>query len=119
MGYKQPTIRLDFADLVDDGEECYVTIRNPKLLPPSMLTPEDVPTGPDGKPLDITAAEESTFKMLAGLIVDWRVWDCTDYTEDSPLLGEKTAENVAKLPIEIIGRISEEVEAAIPSHSTP
>lgn len=119
MGYKARIIRLDFAHLVDDGEACWVDVLNPKLCPVDKLTPADVATGPDGQPVDQAEAQAAMNQMIAGLIVGWLVWDATDAADNPAPMGTPSAELVAKLPVEIITRIGEEIAAAFPSLPTP
>lgn len=126
-GYTNRFMLLPFPEL---GEKVSVLLRNPKLLPPSELTPEDVPTDENGKPLDPNAANEAMYKVMARLIVNWHVYDATaDSTvpdidldaddldaqlaaleaADQVRLEAVTAENVAKCPMAIITRIGEEI----------
>lgn len=119
MGYKDRTVLLEFPELVDDGDECWVRIRNPKLMPPSMLMPDDVPTSPDGQPVDVKAAEQATYAMMAKMVQSWHVWDATDDSDEPPLLGDPTPEAFAKLPVEIVMRITGEIADAVPSPPTP
>lgn len=126
-GYTNRYVLLPFPEL---GDKVSVLLRNPKLLPPSELTPEDVPTDAEGKPLDPQAANQAMYKVMAGLILNWHVYDATaDGTvpdidldaddldaqlaeleaADQVRLDKVTPENVAKLPMAIINRIGEEI----------
>lgn len=127
MGYANRLIKLDFPDLSEDpaADPVWVTIRNPRLVPPHELTPEQVTPIVNGQPEDPEKATQATYKMIAKLIVGWRAYDATtpvvldaagNDTAPAVLLpAEFTAGNVAKLPMEIINRIGQEMgEAANP-----
>lgn len=126
-GYTNRVILLQFPEL---GERVSVLLRNPRLLPPSELTPEDVAVDDKGLPLDPKAANEAMYKVMANLIVAWHVYDASApgaaatidldadnlddqlkalEAADQVRLGEISAENVAKLPMSIINRIGEEI----------
>lgn len=124
-GYSNPYVLLQFPDLGD----CSVLMKNPQLLPPDALIPEDVPLNDKGEALDPKAANESGYKMISGLIVAWKVFeafggsDSLDVDLDAdpadilasieggaqPRLGKVTPENVAKLPVVVLNRIMEEI----------
>ncbi|RCH70436.1 hypothetical protein DT019_02825 [Streptomyces sp. SDr-06] len=128
-GYTSRVILLAFPKL---GDRVSVLIRNPKLLPPSELTPQDIAVDAQGNPLDPQAANEAMYKVMANLIVAWRVYDASApaaavtidldadpealaeqldalETVDQTLMTDITAENVARLPMAIINRIGEEL----------
>jgi hypothetical protein len=125
-GYTNPYVLMAFPDL---GEGCSVLMKNPQLLPPADLTPEDVELKENGEPVDPKAANDAGYKMMAGLIVAWKVYeafspgDSLDIDPDAdpadilarleggtqPRLGKVTAENVAKLPMVILNRVMEEI----------
>lgn len=127
-GYTNRFTLLQFPDL---GDKVSILMRNPRLLPPEEITPEDVAVDANGQPLDPQAANASMYKVMAKLIVAWHAYDAsiagTTVTidldadnldeqlnavesADQVRLGEVTAENVAKLPTAIIKRITEELE---------
>lgn len=126
-GYTNRVILLQFPDL---GDRVSVLLRNPRLLPPSELTPEDVQVDANGQPLDPQAANVAMYKVMANLIVAWHVYDASaagaaaSIDLDADNLDEQlqalegadqvrlidiTPENVAKLPMSIINRIGEEI----------
>ncbi|MEV6674572.1 hypothetical protein [Streptomyces sp. NPDC051162] len=126
-GYTNRVILLEFPQL---GERVSVLLRNPRLLPPGEITPEDVPLGPDGQPLDQQAAQQAMYKVMARVIAAWHAYDATstgapvdidldadDLDEqikaleaaEQTRLGPVTPENVARLPMAIINRIGEEL----------
>ena len=125
-GYTNPYVLLTFPDL---GDDVSVLMKNPQLLPPSEITPEDVPTDENGQPLDPKAANEAMYKVMARLIVAWKVYEAFDPgaapeidadadpaelfaslgAGEQKRLGAITAENVGRLPLAIINRIGEEV----------
>jgi len=128
-GYSKRVLRLPFAGLTDDdvNDPIWVAIRNPRLVPPDELVPEQS-SGilPDGTAADPEAATNSMHLMFARLIVGWRAYDARQPVElDAagnditvqrliPNTGPDcfTPENVAKLPMEIVNAIVREVEAA-------
>lgn len=106
--YANATLKLEFDDLSMPDDAIYVTIRNPKTVPLDQLTPSDLSN-------DATDDEKKagTFGIIAGLILDWHVYDATT-DEDSPALAlPATAASVRLLPLEIqqtlIDNISEVV----------
>lgn len=129
-GYTNPYVLLTFPEL---GDDVSVLMKNPQLLPPADLTPEDVPVDDDGKPLDNQAANEAGYKMMAGIIVAWKVYEAFD---PAPLdidpdadpaalfeslsagvpvrIGKVTPENVGRLPMVVLKRIMEEISPADP-----
>jgi hypothetical protein len=108
-GYANRTILLDFPELSEDGDRVHVVIKNPRTVPLAELKPGDLPLGPDGKP-DEAQAEAATYKVIAGLVKAWHVYDATDDSDDQALLPlPATSELVVKLPMEITERIAEEI----------
>lgn len=129
-GYTNRYIPLPFPEL---GDKVSVLIRNPRLLPPTELTPEGVATDANGQPLDPKAAEKATYEVMAHLIVAWHVYDSSAEASavdidldaddldaqlealeaaDQVRLGPITPDNVAKLPVAILKRLTEEVQSA-------
>ncbi len=143
-GYANRVIHLAFPELAEpelkDGqpvidpetgkpvpsERIWVTIRNPRLMPPGELTPRDVPLDPaTGAPLRADDANEAMYEIFSKLIVGWRAYDATDFSID-PETGEAlpqrllelpaTVDNVRKLPTAIVNRIAEQMtESSNPS----
>ena len=125
-GYTNPYVLLQFPEL---GDDVSVLMKNPQLLPPTDLTPEDVAVDDEGKPLDNQAANEAGYKMMAGIIVAWKVYeafspsDALDIDPDADpaalfeslssgtpaRIGKVTPENVSRLPMVILKRIMEEI----------
>ena len=126
MGYTNPYVLLTFPDL---GDDISVLMKNPQLLPPSEIEPEDVPTDDNGQPVDPSAAQEAAYKVMAKLIVAWKVYEAFDPTAtlevdpdadptvlfeslgtgEQRRLGSITVENIGRLPLAILNRIGEEV----------
>lgn len=119
MAYTDRTIRLSFdgtqtlEGMPDDetgkltilhlpnlGENIFVVIRNPMLMPPSMLLPAvDVPLGPDGTPVDRDAAMRAGSEVLARLVVDWHLFDPMDDSDDpQPLPLPATTDHLMIIP---------------------
>lgn len=125
-GYTNPYVLLTFPDL---GEDISVLMKNPQLLPPSEIQPEDVPLDDNGQPLDQNAAQQAMYKVMARLIVAWKVYEAFDPNAslDIPAdadptalfeslgageqerLGNVTVDNIGRLPLAILNRIGEEV----------
>ena len=103
MGYANTKIRLDFPDLSEDGDEIYVVIRNPRTVPGPKLIPEELP---DGSPR--VAYLEASFGIMAGLILEWHVYD-GDSDDGAALALPATVEQLRKLPMEITERIAEQI----------
>lgn len=112
-GYANRSIKLPFPDLSEPGDEVYVSIRNPRIVPPGELRGRDVALDENGQPVNPAEAEQAMYETLAKLVVSWHVYDGSDTGDDQALLPlPATAENVGKLPMEIINRIAEEVKEA-------
>lgn len=113
-GYDNRFKRIDFPEL---GSDVFVTIRNPKTMPPSMLRPEGVALDANGNPLDEVEAEKAMYRVLATLVRDWNVYDASSDADEQPLLPlPATADSVERLPLAIINRVATELaDAANPS----
>ncbi|MFE3577842.1 hypothetical protein [Streptomyces vinaceus] len=125
-GYTNPYVILQFPDL---GGDVSVLMRNPQLLPQSVLTPRDVPLDEHNQPINQQEANEAMYEVFARVIVAWRVYDGSQVVSleiaedadpvalfeslghdvDQPRLGAITPENVAKMPVRIIKRVMEEI----------
>lgn len=121
-GYANRVRTITFNDLTPDGEPpIHVVLRNPQLMPPDELSPEDVQLDENGRPTDVAAAKRANDKVLAKLIIGWRVFDATDVRIDAdgneldqePLPLPATPELVAKLPTVIWKALVDEVGNAI------
>lgn len=110
MGYANRLVTIDCSDLVEEGEECWVVIRNPRTLPAEELRPPEVKPDAEGE-YDQAAVSRSANTVVARLIQSWHVYDATADV-DAPLLGDPSPETVAKLPIEIVKRIGAEMSEA-------
>lgn len=111
-GYKQRTETLKFEDLADD---CWVEIRNPK-----MLTRDDLPDLTE----DATLAEQEAAGMAAtaALVVRWNVWAINDESDNPAVLPlpKDDPSVLRRVPIEIIAAIGAKVAEANPqTPSTP
>ncbi|MFB6805486.1 hypothetical protein [Streptomyces sp. NPDC056387] len=126
-GYTNPYVLLQFPEL---GEDVSVLMRNPQLLPPSEVTPKDVPLDDRGQPLDPQQAQEAMYEVFARVIVAWKVYDASqaaplELGDDvdpvalfeslgaaqtpQPRLGAVTVENIGRMPLRIINRVMEEI----------
>ena len=127
-GYAKRTIRLDFPELAEDGDEIYVVIRNPKTVPPGELVakarrlPAAAPDAEGGEgetEMDADEALSTTNEIFARLIVRWHVYDGTSTEDEQPVLGlPATPADVGKLPLEILNAIGEELAKANPQKRT-
>jgi len=126
-GYSNPYVLLQFPEL---GDDVSVLMRNPQLLPPSEVTPKDVPLDERGQPLDPQQAQESMYEVFARVIVAWKVYDASESAPieageevdpvalfeslnavgaPQPRLGAITSDNVGRMPMRIINRVMEEI----------
>jgi hypothetical protein len=115
---------MPFPELSEDPEhdKIWVSLRNPRLVPPEELRPKDVVTDPaTGMPADVAAAETAMYAVFAKLIIGWSVYDASvmaiDLDTGEPLDQPKlpmpaTVESVAKLPSVILGALVEEFTQA-------
>lgn len=104
--YANRTIRVEFPDLSEDDDLIYVVIRNPKTVPADSLMPEEVPEGPDGRP-ETTAAIAASYGVMAGLILDWHVYDGSIDDEDAPPMAlPADVDKIKRLPLEITHKIA-------------
>ncbi len=123
MGYANRLVHVDFTEeLAEPGDTVWVTIRNPKHLTAKELRPRDVAMRADGvTPVNMDDATDAMYETLSKLIVGWHVYDASDFTLDvdgapgiqAVLPLPATPELVAKLPVSIIRRLSEEVTSAV------
>ncbi|MDB4873213.1 MAG: hypothetical protein JWL97_4217 [Gemmatimonadales bacterium] len=119
MPYANPVIKLEFQDLSSDWvtDPIWVTIRNPRQVPPDELRPKGIDSN------DEEAVMAATFETMAKLVVGWRVYDASapikldvngDPVGEPELLPHPaTPALVRKLPLEIVNRIGEEVNEAV------
>lgn len=112
MAYTNRTIRIEYPEL---GDDIWVAIQNPMLMPISMLQPDsDIKIGSDGIPEDPKAAIHGSFEVAAKLVSSWNVYDPMDPAENpDPMPLPATAEKLERLPQVITLRISEYVGKAL------
>ncbi len=109
-GYHNRTIRLDFPELSEDGDNVHVILKNPKTVPLDELQPVDISLGPDGQPLE-EEARPAMYKVIAGLVKAWHVYDATSLDDDQPRLPlPATGDTVACLPWDIIKEILKRIK---------
>lgn len=108
-GYANRTIRFDFPDLTEDGDTpIHVVIKNPRTLPVEELAPN---VGDEASGVDTLKA---MYPVIASMIKAWHVYDGTSDADDLPPLPlPATAESVAKLPFEILNKISEAIKGVV------
>lgn len=121
-GYANRVITLRFEELTEPGEpEIHVVMRNPRLMPPGELAPENVELDDNNQPKDLEAAKAANNGVLAKLVIGWRAYDASDIQVDAdgnllpqePLPLPATAELVGKLPAAIFMRMIKEVTDAV------
>jgi hypothetical protein len=118
-GYRNRTIHLAFEE-DEDGEPVYLKIRNPRTVPTDQLNARDVQLDAQGNPVDPAEAKLAGLEVLAGLIVDGRVFDASVEADDQPLLTLPLSPgDVGKLPLEIQNRLITEVNNARNPTQTP
>lgn len=96
-------------------------MRNPRLVPPAELQPKDIALDAEGRPIDLDAAQKANNEVIAKLVIALRAYDATDFRVDEHgqalpqrlLEAPVTPEVVARLPMEIVKRISEELTEAV------
>jgi hypothetical protein len=145
-GYKNPVIRIPFpADLASD---CWVVIRNPRLVPAAELQALYAGSGEFAAAVqaaaeagtevddDVLAGQGATqmYRLTARLIIGWRVWDprvpvkldddgnLIEDEETVPRLLPKapvTPELAGLLPQEVLFAITDEVGKANPQKQPP
>jgi len=101
-------LRQDFPQL---GDDVWVEMKNPLLLPIDCLRPQVEPRRlPDGS-LDMQHVAEMGYALTARLITAWSVYDATDESDDPARLVEVNPENLQKIPapveVWIAARMSE------------
>lgn len=107
--YANSTIMREYPDLAEDGDKIYVVLRNPKTMPLDKLAPPEVPKRADGTD-DEEAIKTAMYGIMAGMVVEWNVYDANAEEEDSPPFGvPATAEMVAALPFEIANDLMEQI----------
>lgn len=99
----------------------WVTIRNPQLMAPGEMNPGNIELSEDGMPKVAEDGMRVSYKLGAKVIIGWRVYDPTvpiqldEHGEmvpgqEMPLFpSPATAENVAKLPIQIFAWLGGEL----------
>lgn len=121
-GYANRVVRIPFPDLTEKGEpELFITIKNPKTLPPDELMAGDIAVHPDGTPVDMAAATQRSRELIAGLVLAWRMYDGKDFQLDAegnpadqvPLPLPATPELVAKLPTRAIMALNDAISEAV------
>lgn len=111
--YANSVLRLDFPDLSMPDDLIYVAIRNPKTVPVERLQPADLPLDAEGKP-DMSQAMPAAYAVIAGLVIDWHVYDADDDSDDSPALPlPATVELVGKLPADILTEVMDRIKEVV------
>lgn len=118
MAYTNRTIRLAFDGSDENfpvlGDDIWVVIANPMLMPPSKLRPKVEVQIVDGKPVDEEAATRGGMEVIANLIVDWCVYDSMDFSENPERLSlPATYELLDRVPMAITTSISEILNKAL------
>lgn len=131
MGYASNIITKHFPDIAEDGDDIWVTIRNPKVIPTRELTSKDIglKVGADGEIADIDteAAISAGDIVMSKIIMRWRAYDASwvpdlDEVTGALLPGQvqpmltnpPTPDQVAKLPSAIYLWLGEQLAKANP-----
>lgn len=110
-GYDNRFKRIDFPEL---GEDVFITIRNPKTLPPSMMRPEGIRVDAAGNPVDEEETERAMYAVIAKLVRDWHVYDASSDEDEQPLLMlPATADKIGQLPLVILKALGNEIQVAV------
>jgi hypothetical protein len=127
LGYKNRVIRIDFPDLSDEDDPIFVIIRNPKLMPAAELSSYADKVSGDATTTASSRDMDAAYAMFARLVVAWRVYDATAVPEldeagnatgtEELLPLPATAKQIAKLPLEIIERLGQELGKVSPATS--
>jgi hypothetical protein len=111
-GYANRIVTITFPELTEEGDPViHVVMRNPKLVPPGEMRRRDVKLGPDGEP-DADDAMAAAYEVMAKLIIGWLAYDATSTEADGDqarLTLPATAEQVGKLPLEILNTLAEQL----------
>lgn len=90
-GYGDRTITEHFDDLAPG---IYVTMKNPAMMPASALAPkQDL-----SKIKDRQKIMELSNAWLASFVVDWKVYDVTDFGSEPVELGDPDADTINRCP---------------------
>jgi hypothetical protein len=120
MGYANRLIRLDFPEFSEENDPIFVTIRNPKLVPPDTLIVSNLVDRPDDKPVTTEEAIAGNAEVISRLVSIWNVYDAADDSDNPQRLPLPATPDLArKLPREITSRILEEVTAAGKAKTDP
>jgi hypothetical protein len=112
MSYRKPLLRIDLADKLDEEayEDLWVVIRNPRIMPTKMLTPAEVKTDENGRPVDPAAADRAMYEVLARLVHDWNLTDPMAEDQDNAQVLPRTVDAfVESVPLAVINYLSNEV----------
>ncbi|HEY6021604.1 MAG TPA: hypothetical protein VIY48_17575 [Candidatus Paceibacterota bacterium] len=112
MAYTNRTIRIEFPEL---GDDIWVAIHNPMLMPSSMLQPDtDIKLNSNNEPVDPRAAIEGAYEVAAKLVSSWNIYDPLDTSDNpEPFPVPATSELLKKAPQIVTMRISEFVGKAL------
>ena len=120
-GYANRVVTIHFPELSEPEDDVHVVMRNPKTVPAGELRSSAgdfaAAEAAEGAGFAVSdeKAEHAGYAVLAKLIIGWHAYDGTSAEDDQPLLGlPATPELVAKLPMEILTRLSEELAKVNP-----
>jgi hypothetical protein len=73
--------------LANLGDDVWVVVRNPLLMPQSMLLPKrEVATNPDGSAVNRQEAIAAGAEVIADLIAEWNLTDVMDLADEPAVL---------------------------------
>lgn len=110
------------------GDDIEISVRNPMLMPSSMLAPrKKIAVDDKGIPVDQLEAYDATLVIAGSLVATWTMYDVLDPSDDPPLLpvpsalvvdGSEDARDAAvaelmrKVPGPVVDAIGELIAAA-------
>jgi len=121
-GYANRVVRIGFPHLTEpDQPELFVTIKNPRVIPPDEFAVYDMELDANGVPVDKQKAAERTAEIIAKLVVAWRMYDASDFQVDEngepldqqPLGLPATPELVRRLPSAAIRELNQVIGEAM------
>lgn len=112
MAYTNRTIRLDFPEL---GDDIWVVINNPLLMPISYLQSNvDIKLDENNRPTEPSQAVDASLDIASRMVLSWNVYDPMDTSEEPvPFEMPATVEKLRRLPLIIVTKISEIVGKAL------
>jgi hypothetical protein len=89
------------------GDDVWVVVRNPLLMPQALLTPKrEVALNPDGTPVNRAEGIQAGTEVIAGLIASWNLTDVLADNDDVvPITPEALLNQVPAAVGDIVGQV--------------